>query len=528
MGFLNINEEEKRSSNTNKESKDSIDKINKIINNGNLKKVVVSETCVACGICTLQTNLLKENPDGKVIALEPGIVSEENISLIERVISECPVKAISLVKCGLVNAKGKEGLKELIEFIKNKLYNYKIEFPLPEEYEFNKTEFQTPTAYGRGEYSYEYSSDDKAMRAGLREFDRVMYSQRRAIIQQLLVEYKTKKLNKYSCYEDKKDNFYYSTNRKIENLLKEIIEEAKELSNNILFPQGFEKLEVIPKFGIDGDEFNKELNFYQLRHIEELWFVQEIMNELESLNWYDTYIDTDYMEDYRGKDVYCYKNINDVCNKFGEHLINEFPYVLNGSDGIRKVIEAPINTYIELVNKEIKVKADKLIDLIERSLKSKSINNVNLKSEAKEPINKIKKDNKSKNNIKNFKSKRINYDGEKYWCICPHCEVNKIVLEGIILKNISKKIYFKKPLKCDLCEGVVSSFINPIIVKQPKSVFFKCINTNCNHIIEVNGKNCTEYNNKIIFDIATKCTLCGTNIGEIEKKSILDESAAKN
>ena len=379
MSFLNIieamNKELERNNNGYEKAKNRVDKINNIctnnsliVTNSNLKKVVVSEKCVACGICTLQTNLLKENSDGKVSVVEPGIVSEENILLIEKVITKCPVKAISLVKFGLVNGKGKEGLKELLAFVKNKLYNYKVEFPLPKEYEFNKTEFQVHTAYGQGEYSYEYSSDDRAMRAGLREFDRVMYSQRRAIIQQLLVEYKTKKLNKYSYYEDKNDNFYYSTNKKIENLLKEIIEEAKGLSNDISFPSGFEKFEVIPKFGISGDEINRELIVYQLRHIEELWFVQDIMNELESLSWYDTYIDTDYMEDYRGRDVYCYKNINDVCNRFGEHLINEFPYVLNGSDGVRKILEAPISNYIEQVNKEIKIKADILIDLIEKRL----------------------------------------------------------------------------------------------------------------------------------------------------------------
>lgn len=331
-----------------------------------MKKLIVSENCVSCGMCVFATDLLKEDTSGKAVPVELGIVSEDKIAKIQEVIDSCPVKAISMVNTGIVKSLGKQGLNELKKIIEDKLGNYKVEFPDSKYYEFNKSEFSTPTAHASGEYGYEYKSDEKAERAGLREFDRIMYSQRKAIIQQLLVEYKNKKLHKYSYYEKEKGNFYHDVNQNIEKMLKEFLAEAQVLSGNkLILPKEFDTFEVIPQMGISGDKVNKELYVYQLRHIEELWFTQNIMNELESLSWYDTYIDTDDMEDHRGKYVYCYKNISNVCSLFGKHILDEFSYVLNGLDGVRKIMELPINKFCEEVSNNVKVKSDILIKAIE-------------------------------------------------------------------------------------------------------------------------------------------------------------------
>lgn len=492
------------------------------INNDYIKKVQVSSACVACGSCVMMTDLLKEKSNGKASSVEPGIVTSDKLANIIKAINNCPVKAISLINAGLTRAKGKEGLEELIKLVIEKLSKYNIEFPDPRDYEFDKSEFSAPTSYGSGEYSYEYRSDDRAVRAGLREFDRVMYSQRKAIIQQLLVEYKNKKLRKYSYYEEEKSNFYYEVNQVIQNFLKQVVAEVKVLSNNkISLPSNFDTFEIVPQLGINGDSTNRELFVYQLRHIEELWFVQNIMNELEPLSWYDTFIDTDDMEDHRGKYVYCYKNISDVCYKFGEHMINEFSYVLNGVDGVKKIIEAPVNKFLEDVQKEVKKKLEVFISAMDKSGLT-SLETVGSLSSSKED-NYTENENCDKSMPENrsvFKNKKVTYDGQNYILICPHCNLNKIVLKENEYSILGKNIHLKNEITCELCNGKLSRINNAKIIKQLEKIVFMCPNIKCRVNVEANGENCIENGESIIFDKLIKCASCLTLISEIQLKDI--------
>lgn len=497
------------------------------MNNDYIKKIEVSSACVACGSCVMITDLLKENPNGRVSAVEPAIVTSDGISKITEAINSCPVKAISLIDAGLVRTSGKEGLEELKKIVTEKLVDYKIGFPNAKDYEFDKSEVSVPTAYGSGEYRYEYKSDDKAVQAGLREFDRVMYSQRKAVIQQLLIEYKTKKLRKYSYYEKEQGNFYYDVNQSIQKFLKQVIAESKVLSGNkISLPSNFDTFEVVPEIGISGDAMNRELFVYKLRHIEELWFVQNIMNELEALSWYDSYIDTDDMEDHRGKDVYCYKNVSNACSKFGEHILNEFSYVLNGSDGVRAILESPINRFGEAVQKEVKKKADILISAIEKNVWTSSETNGLLNSSRKEN-SKNNRNGKKDSSIdglesrNTFKNRKITYDGHNYILICPHCGINKIVLKENEYRILGKNIHLKNQITCELCDGKLSRINDVKIIKQPKKIVFICPNIKCRANVEVDGENCIENGDFILFDKAEKCASCLIKINEIQLKDII-------
>lgn len=331
-----------------------------------LKKIVISNECQACGSCSLSTQLIKESANGKAEPVEPAIVDDKNLASIQSIMSSCPAKAISLVDIGLTNATGKAGLNELKQIIVDRIKNYIYSYPNPKEYEFNKSEYSAPITYGCGEYRYDYKSSDKAEQAGLKEFDRVMYSQSKALIIQILVDYKNKKLRKYSYYDIEVGNYYYDFNRQMEQLLRQIVAEAKALSNGkINFPKDIDTFEVTPQFGISGDAMNRELYVYQLRHIEELWFVQNIMNERESLSWYQTYIDTDDTEDSRGKYMYCYKNISNVCSKFGGYLLNDTQYVMTGRNGVQPLVEAALNKFYEYAKKVVDTKVDSLIKAID-------------------------------------------------------------------------------------------------------------------------------------------------------------------
>ncbi|WP_160690082.1 ferredoxin [Clostridium sp. C2-6-12] len=335
-----------------------------------MKKVIISEKCVSCGACALECDVFEESPNGKA-AINNKIELDDNITKkILKIANECPVKAIEIIEDKIVKSQGKEGLKEVSNLLKKELIDSQIAKPQIDDYKFNKEEYRIPVSAGYGEYRYDYKSDDKAVQAGLKEFDRVMYSQRKALIQQVLVEYKFKSLKKYSEYEMKDGNYYYDLKKKIEQILIKVEREAKSISNNkISLPNNFSIFEVKPDFGHD------DMIVYQLRHFEELWFTNDIMNELESLHWYDTYVDTDDMEDSRGKDVYCYKNIYKVSELFGKHILDEVVYVLSGADGAQKIVNEALNKYIDLANKEI----NKKVEIFYNAIKNSGLINENYK-----------------------------------------------------------------------------------------------------------------------------------------------------
>jgi Ferredoxin len=318
-----------------------------------MKKVIISEGCVACGACALECDVFEELANGKVAINNKILLDENIIKKIFSIVTVCPVNAIEIIEDKVVKSQGKEGLKELSNLLKRELIDSQIAEPQTDDYKFNKEEYRIPASVGYGEYRYDYKSDDKAIQAGLKEFDRVMYSQRKALIQQVLVEYKYKKLKRYSEYETKQGNYYHDLKEKIEEVLRKVEKEAKSISNNkISLSNNFSIFEVKPDFGYD------DMKVYQLRHFEELWFTNNIMNELELLYWYDTYVDTDDMEDSRGRYVYCYKNIYKICELFAKHILDEVVYVLNGSDGTQKIVSEALNNYINLVNKEINKKIE--------------------------------------------------------------------------------------------------------------------------------------------------------------------------
>ena len=109
---------------------------------------------------------------------------------------------------------------------------------------------------------------------------------------------------------------------------------------------------------------------YQIRHLEEIWFTDQILNKRESLSWFETFIDYDDTQDYKGKYKYCYKNISSVCEKFGNYLLTDMEYCLNKSDGIKRVIESPIKLYCEKAESILLEKTTILINEIDKLLKS--------------------------------------------------------------------------------------------------------------------------------------------------------------
>ena len=373
--FNNINDIEKAEQSQEEANemmeKDDItmdEKEDPLMNHGGrgMKKVVISDDCSACGICSIGTDLIYEGSDGRAVVREPGIVIENQLEKIQEIINNCPSKAIQLEDHrGIVSVGGHEGLEELKTIILEKLGQYTVSMPPKKDYAFNKDYFHFPyMGSGRGAHQYEYSSDKKAESAGLSEFNAICYSRSKVLIQALFVRYKDIFLRRYYEYEKTPGNFYHTVNQEIGEFLKQVIAEAQNISNNkLILPKEFEDFEVVPRMGLEkGDKTDRELYIYQLIHFEEMYLVDDVVRERESLEWYRTYINTYDTRDYRDKTKYAY-DVSEAIEAFEKWTISDIGRTINYN--IEGILETPIKYFNDDVQKELKEKVEILIKAID-------------------------------------------------------------------------------------------------------------------------------------------------------------------
>lgn len=322
-----------------------------------MKKIIVSDDCVACGACIILSELLIEKPNGKVDAVEPKIISDEDAEGFKTIINECPVKAISLEE-GLVK-KEAEGIQEFKNITLKNLKDINIKYPNSSDLNFNEEKYCLSIPKTSYKSRFSFTSDSKAQKAGLQEFDKVMYSQRKALIQDILVQYKNIVLKKYFIYEEKEGNYYFEINGFIKNLLKELELQAKELTNyKIKLPNDFKKFDILPDSGLN------DIYSYRMRNIEN-YFIDEIMNELESLSWYETFINTEDRE-LSSRYIYCF-DIEEAIQLFNKHILEAISYILN-SERILSIVNEGIQLFIEDIKKETNVKYHNLIAEINKCI----------------------------------------------------------------------------------------------------------------------------------------------------------------
>ena len=78
-----------------------------------MKKLTVSSTCIACGICVMQTDLLKEDAKGYVHPVADAYIQDSEMVQIQALINNCPAKAIQIVDDPLQNMSNEQLLEKL-------------------------------------------------------------------------------------------------------------------------------------------------------------------------------------------------------------------------------------------------------------------------------------------------------------------------------------------------------------------------------------------------------------------------------
>ena len=275
-------------------------------------RIRIDSGCIACGICLASSNFFQENTNGTVKVCGAGIIDVIELPTAQQIIDDCPVHVIRLE-----TIKGK--LRQEVEMlIHDKLENYSLPIPVRSEFEFDKNDIHVSIPWSQNERKYIYSSDNRAKAAGLEEFNRLMFSQRENIIQQIFVEYKANKLLPYSRYEKTSNNFYFKVEQQISELLENVSAEVKTLNSHIKISKDFSNFTL--KFNPNEADvigyFKTGLEILQSNRV-----LQYLSGEYYSLSSYEIYFNTDDSEEYVGTGLfgndkyitkYCFYNLKEA------------------------------------------------------------------------------------------------------------------------------------------------------------------------------------------------------------------------
>ncbi len=333
-----------------------------------MKKIHVSDQCKASGICTRMTDLLQKDANGKAMPAGSGRITDKTAEKFMDVIKSCPMNAISLKDANLVASAGTQGLYELKAFIMRELGGYKVPLPPRNLHTYNGTASSIPLICSKLHNQYKYNSECNAEVAGLNHFAQAAYSQAKTIVQKALVEFKESQLYDFIFYEKKQGNYYHDIHESLSILITNIVEELKERTEEkIPISVNIDRIRIGPEDVIVGEDLHLE----RLKNLEE-FFADSVVSKLDPLQDYRLYINTDFIEDFRGKEVHCH-DLQEAIEKFKGDIADAIKDVFNYDNAIEAEIEEIYYKFAEKLKKELQQIADHLIKAINQYLANYTI-----------------------------------------------------------------------------------------------------------------------------------------------------------
>lgn len=321
-----------------------------------MKRIVVSEVCVACGACTLESPFLAEQPNGKAAPAGTGLITDEQAESLKSVIAACPVGAISIVEDEVTEAEGIDALLKLKELIEQRLRDYEPPIPQLADYDFDDREFKVPPLdlrFGELVSDFVYASWERAQSEGSRQFSRRIYPSYKTCLQALLVSYRTKRLSRYAYYMEEPGNYYYDACRSLSSLLAEISVMAKAVTDGrIRLPEDFADFAIGPDRGYDG-----ELYCHPLRAIE----TYDWSSGAKPDSYFETYVNCDSSgEKYR-------YNLLEAEVVFREHIASDL------SQTVWKRMEEWMDTAVKPFRQAVRKTINEKISIVNAALKACNI-----------------------------------------------------------------------------------------------------------------------------------------------------------
>lgn len=270
-----------------------------------MKQIKINSKCNQCGICVVKCpEYFQEDESGDVKVISSAV---NETSELNSAVNACPVKAIELG----VEVDTEQSIQNYIselEKMKNGITVTKNDI------EFNEAFSRRVYVPSAGMSGYSYKSSSQAERAGYDAFVSRCYSQIDNLILERITDYRVTMIKPY--YTTDSDSVYSKNNNKIS----EILKAASVTVGAGRLPSDFCTVDITPD---TKDTVWKMLNRGELISDNYIGIVKREFNY--SASDYKTYIDWDDMEDYRGKDMYCY-NANDASNELGSDLGDALTY----------------------------------------------------------------------------------------------------------------------------------------------------------------------------------------------------------
>ncbi len=309
-----------------------------------MKQIKINAKCNQCGICVVKCpEYFAENENGDVRVIAPSV---DVTSKLTSAINACPVKAIELG----AEVDSKQNIRNYL----NELEKMKNGITVTRsDIEFNEVFYTAVSVPYAGMSDYSYRSSSQAERAGYDAFVSRSYSQIDNVILERITEYRMAMIKPY--YTTDHDSAYAKNNRKVSELLKAIAVSVKAGK----LPSDFCTVDVCP------DTNNVVWQMLNRGEIISNNFISKVKKEFSySASEYKTYIDSDDMEDYRGRDVYCYK-AGDASRELGRDLGNALKWAKRDiEEGALDYVKSLVETY----NKNLKACLERKISAVKKIL----------------------------------------------------------------------------------------------------------------------------------------------------------------
>lgn len=324
-----------------------------------MKRILISNACIACGQCFSTTDFIREDASGKAVVSGSGVISDKDAVCVQSVVEGCPVHAISLEQ----SYNSEDTIEGNLSRIKKEvlsLSSYTLNRPTKDEMICDKSMLKVVAPVSGLTSRYSFKSESQAESEGMKAFEQIVYSHRSELAKSALINYKKIYLNQYAQYEKNDSCYYYRENKKIEQLLQTIgnaIYEATEgkcvLSSDLI------SFEFEPE--------NLKIFAIAVRDFEDTYATTTALENVESAGWYRDWINTDEKE-LASRSRYNY-DLNDVVKKISEHITDGCMDAVKDV-GVR-VTDDLLNWYQGVVTQKLQHKVKGIANAIDEYLKSR-------------------------------------------------------------------------------------------------------------------------------------------------------------
>ena len=338
-----------------------------------MKKVEVSSNCSGCGLCVVNSHYLQENDEGYAQPVPGKAIKDSDIDAVEKVVSECPEKALSIIEMGKATVSGKGGVAQVIEALKKQCESISVKKIGSSDVRLRVKDYNISVPYSDKEYRSNYTSKSSAKSAAKDEFNHLCYSEHayRPLIKKVFIEYKVNVLKPYYTCDDVPESAYYQYNEIVRKQLAEAYAEICVLVGEEKLQKTWTEFSVYPK--------SKDWSIEALRDFDERSTSSAIMSSLKDipytgLNDYVSDMDFDYEEKYVGeglfgkwkfKDMWYFSGFRSAAERFIDNLIWAIDYRSSDiTDGAVVNINSAFKSFEEELKKAYMSKIDELKKLI--------------------------------------------------------------------------------------------------------------------------------------------------------------------